>query len=408
MIEDQRLSNSVPAILIMASTWLKHYHFILIYCLLCFSFLCSSLAYAGKTDNETENEVLAIGTTVVVKENRALARKMAISQALKKGMETYLVRRLGSQGMVNNFQRLIRDILPKAKEGIENFHILAEDQIGEKYTVLLRLRVNEKLIDEEFREAELLLFEGPPIKVLFLVSEIGDGTAYYWWKEVDAHSALSLTELALHNAFQKRGLSPINRRIGIPETEGSEDLRTADLQVENILKWGSLFSADIVIYGKAHRIDENTMTLSLKAFDVDHGIQICEGNEVEYVGKKLEDKKQVIETLERLGNHLATELTPAIIRSVMSDQQKIRHLKMTIQYLESLKQFRVFRDFLRKDVKGVRSVRQTGARKNSISIVVEFQGNRNKFLDRVLNHQDLPFPISYDQTEEGELLLNLD
>ena len=385
-----------------------HYHFILIYCLLCFSFLCSSLVHAGKTDNQTENEVLAIGTTVVVKGNRALARKMAISQALKKGMETYLVRRLGSQGMVNNFQRLIRDIFPKAKEGIENFHVLAEDQIGKKYTVLLRLRVNEKLIDEEFREAELLMFEGPPIKVLFLVSEIGDGTVYYWWKEVDARSALSLTELALHNAFQKRGLSPINRRIGIPKTEGSEDLRSADLQVEDILKWGSLFSADIVIYGKAHRIDENTMALSLKAFDVDLGIQICEGKKVELVEKTLEDKEQAIETLERLGNHLATELTPAIIRSVMADQQKICHLMITIQNLENLRQFRAFRDFLRKDVKGVRSVRQTGARKNSISIVVEFQGHRNKFMDRVLNHQNLPFQIIYDQTEEGELLLDFD
>ncbi len=383
----------------------KHYYFILIYCLLCLSFLCSSLVCAEEKDNQAENEVFAIGTIVVVKGNRALAREKAISQALKKGMETYLVRRLGSQNIVNNFQRLIRDILPKAKEVIENFHILAEDQIDKKYAVLLRLRVNEKLIDKEFREAELLRFEGPPVKVLFLVSEISTGTADYWWKEVDARAALSLTELALHTSFQKRGLSPVNRMTGIPKTEESEGLRSADLQVESILKWGSLFSADIVIYGKADRTDENTINLSLKGFDVAKGIQICEGQAVEPVEKDLKDKDQVIEALERLGNHLATELTPAIIRSAMSVQQQINHFRITIRNLESFKQFRVFRNFLREDVKGVISVNQTGARKNSISIVVEFQGNRNKFLDRVLNHQDLPFPVSYDQTEDGGILL---
>jgi hypothetical protein len=76
--------------------------------------------------------------------------------------------------------------------------------------------------------------------------------------------------------------------------------------------------------------------------------------------------------------------------------------------LDSLKRFRIFRDFLRRDVVGVKSVRQTRVRKNSISIAIEFQGERNRFLDSVLNHENLPFPLNVVQTKEGEILLSIE
>ena len=55
------------------------------------------------------------------------------------------------------------------------------------------------------------------------------------------------------------------------------------------------------------------------------------------------------------------------------------------------------------NVAGVNSVRQIRVRKNSISIAVEFQGERSEFVQRVLNHEKLPFAINLDKTEEGGL-----
>ena len=156
-----------------------------------------------------ENEILAIGTATVKDGNLAKAKGSAISDALTKGVENYLLHRLGSEGVVNNFQRIIQDILPKAKAKVENYNILSEDQTGEEYKVLIKLRVNEKVIDKKLREAGVVVTEGPPIKVLFLVSEWKGGTVYYWWRDPETYSSMSGTELVLHNVFQERGLGPI-------------------------------------------------------------------------------------------------------------------------------------------------------------------------------------------------------
>ena len=104
-------------------------HFL--YSLLCI-FLIALPLPAGASKKSDDNQILAIGTSVIRKENLAKAKKKAISQALMKGIEDYLVRRLGSEGMVNNFQRLVHEIIPVARENIENFHILAEDVVDRR------------------------------------------------------------------------------------------------------------------------------------------------------------------------------------------------------------------------------------------------------------------------------------
>lgn len=376
--------------------------------LLSLSFFGTVFLYAETGGRPEENEVLAIGTGAVVSGNLALAKKRAISQALVKGVESYLLRRLGSQDVVNNFQRLIQEIIPGAKDEIEKFHILAEDQISDQHKVLVRLRINEKVIDEKLRQAGLVLTEGPPIKVLFLVSETKEGIGSYWWKYPEVHSALSPTELALHNVFQKRGFSPINRTLGAPEAEYSGDLRSLDLGDADVLGWGRLFSADVAIYGQTEIVDEGKVSLTLKALDVNQGFQICQGFQVERIEKGSEDKVRIIETLERLASLLAARLIPTIIRVAASEHEKISHLGITLRGLSNYRQFRVFRDFLRRDVIGVKSVRQTRVRKDSISIEVEFQGDGNGFLNRVLNHAKLPFPMNFYQTEQGEILLEIE
>ena len=60
------------------------------------------------------------------------------------------------------------------------------------------------------------------------------------------------------------------------------------------------------------------------------------------------------------------------------------------------------------EVLGVQSVRQVRVRKDSITIEVEFQGDRYRFLDSVLNHENLPFPLNLAETQEGNILLKLE
>jgi hypothetical protein len=378
-----------------------------IFFLLCLFLTDVPFLYAETGGKPSENEVFAIGTGVIVSGNLARAKESAVSQALMRGVENYLVRRLGKQGVANNFQRLVQEIIPKAEEDIENFHILAEDQIGAQWKVLVRLRINDKVLNERLRQAGIIFTEGPPLKLLFLVSETRGGNASRWWRDPETRSALSPTERALHSLFQERGFRPINRLLSVPEAEYTEDMLSSGLQDIGILKWGTLFSADVVIYGQSEVIEEKEVSISLEAFDVSQGARICQDILSEPVMEGPQGRERIIETIDRAVRLLAARLTPTIIRVRAFDQEMINRFEITVKGLNSFKQFRLLRDFLRRDVTGVKSVRQTRIRKDSISIAIEFTGDKYELLDRVLNHENLPWELNFHQTGEGEILLTV-
>lgn len=381
---------------------------VLICTLLWCSFFAPSLSFAVVAGDTSKNEIMAIGTARIYKGNLASAKNRAISQALVKGVESYLVIRLGSQNIANNFGRVIQKILPTAEEDIENFNILAEDRVGDEYKVLIRLTINEKLIDKRLSEAGLTVTEGPPIRLLFMVSETIQGITSYWWKEPERYYALSPTELALHNAFQKRGFSPINRTLNMPEAEFPVDLRVVDLEDSDILKWGRMFSADVVIFGRTELFEKNRLALSLKAFDVNRDVQIVQDRQIETVEEGFEGREAMIKALENLADQLAERFTPALIRMTEVGRDYVQKLEITLMGLKDYRQYITFTDFLKKLVPGVQSVKQIRVRKSSISIEVEFQGGRYQFLDSVLNHESLPFPVNLAETEEGNILLKVE
>ncbi|MBW1779613.1 MAG: hypothetical protein JRL30_02630, partial [Deltaproteobacteria bacterium] len=242
---------------------------------------------AEAEERSKSNELLAIGAAPVIQGNSALAKKKAIHQALIKGVEDYIVHLLGTQGAVNNFDRVTEEIIPSSQEDVENFHILAENQVNGNVKVLVRLRVNEDIIRERLRAAGTLITETPAIKVLFMVSETEAGDVSYWWEDTEEFRGLSPLELALHKVFQNRGFIPINRTLSPPEPNQVDSLISPDLADEDILKWGRLFSADVVICGRSHISDEAEISLTLRALDVSQGIQVCQAYLVEQMEQDL-------------------------------------------------------------------------------------------------------------------------
>ena len=373
-----------------------------------FLFFGFHLSRAETGDNLEKNELLAIGASTVVGGNSAAAKKRAITQALMKGVEDYIARLLGSRGIVNNFERVTEEIIPGAKEEIENFHILAEHQADGKYKVLIKLRVNEEIIGEKLRSAGVLLTDPPIIKVLFLVFETMEGDISYWWRDAESFQDLSAVELTLHKVFQDRGFTPINRILSPPDVEPLSNLTSPSLTSEDILKWGSLFSADVVICGQSQIIDKKELSLTLRAFDVHQGSQICQESRFEPIEIALTDSEQIMEILQGPVNRIAATLSPCIIRAVASEHGEIHQLEVTLAGTSRPKQFWVFRDFLRDEVIGVKSVIPSRIRGNSISATVEFQGDGEKFINRVLKHENLPYPLHLGQAEEGEIVFSLE
>jgi len=369
-----------------------------------FSFLKAEIP--GKVDQE---EILVIGTGTIVDGNVANARKAAISQALVRGVEEYLARRLGHQGMMNNFRKVIQQIIPRAREEIENFHILAEEQIDKDYKILVRLKVNEKMMDEELRSLGLILRKGPPIKILFLVSQIDEkkGDIFSWWRDPESDFPLTPTELALYRIFEEHGFSPLNRLLNVPEGDYSPEMKMLDLSDEDATRWGRIFSADVVIHGRCEIIEEKEISVTLKVLDVKGGITVSQDSQTEMISEDLGSIDKIFQTIEKAINRVALRISPIIIKTMEVSEASTNQLEIALKGLVNFKQFRQLKDFIEKDIWGVKSVKQTRVKDNSIYILVEFTGDENRFLETLVNHGNLPFKVEVTRTSDGEVIINL-
>ncbi len=86
-------------------------------------------------------------------------------------------------------------------------------------------------------------------------------------------------------------------------------------------------------------------------------------------------------------------------------EAKISQLALTLKGLRNFRQFREFKDFLEKKIPGVKSIRQTRLKGNSLYISVEFLGDEERFLDKISKHEKLPFGADLARTEEGEIIV---
>ena len=369
----------------------------------------SGISTAQTGQLQESKEILSIGTSSITGGNLAQAKKRAISSALMKGVETYLLNLLGSEGMIQDFERVLEEIIPHAGEEVENFHILAENRTDRKYTVLLKLKVNREMITGRLREKGIAPGEAPAaMKLLFMVLETVGEFKSQWWKDEDAYAIMSPTELALNRAFQERGFDPINRASNPPETAFTSPVPGSQPSLEDALAWGKLLSADVVVFGYSRISEDGNIYVDLKAADVAGGVRICKESQFQETKLDLGDTEKIFEALQRIAVSLSGPFFACIVQGVEAKKGEIDHFEITLAGLRNFKQFMTFKNFLLHAVPGVTSVVPSRIQGNSVTSSIYCEGGKEKFMGDVLNHPKLPFPIHLSRSEEGNTILNLE
>jgi hypothetical protein len=286
---------------------------------------------------------------------------------------------------------------------------LAEEQTDAVYKILVRVKINENVMEQKLRETGLILMKGPPIKILFLVSQVEPEKEEntYWWGDPQSVSGLTLTELALHRIFQERGLRPINRLLNMPEGDFSPGMSDLNLSDENAIQWGVIFAADVVIHGRSEIFAGFGVILRLSVVDVKKRLLIYQDTEIERAEAEPINREQLIESVEEVISKIAIRMIPPIIKAMEPPEENIQQLEISLKGLKNFQQFRAYRDFLKKEIEGVKSVRQTRIRGDAMSISVEFTGDREQFLDRATTHENLPFDVELKINEDGEIEIKI-
>jgi len=378
--------------------WLKLLSFILISC--CLLTVQSLVPLRDAWASEREKKYFySMGWATVKDDNYAAAKRQAVSRALGKGVEDYIISELGAELVSQNLERVTRELLPKANELVENFHILGESKSRDKYFVIVKLRINRELAEKRLEQAGLLEQQGPLIKTLFMVLEDLDGRVSCWWQKPSASSSLSPTELALISTFQKAGLQPINRTLQLPDTEFSPYLRAPYLTDSALAKWGELFGAHLVIHGRAQLYKGQEALLSLKVFSVEAGGTICDGSQAGFLDPDM-DPERMVGFLEELAERVLTTLWPCIEENVNLQGGRLHTIEVSLRGIKNYMDYRRFLDFLNKEIRGVEKVRQSRIGSGYVSLKVDFMGSVKAFIQEVMTHEALP--VEVQRVEEGE------
>lgn len=346
---------------------------------------------------ETSDEILAVGVAKVASGNLAAAKKQALSQAMEKAAEEYLLLRLGEAGVINNFERIVREILPFLHEGIENFHILAENTGSDEYRVLVKVKVNRSVLDEKLRFSGIHPEQASKGKVLFMVSEVKGGGTQYWWKGADFFSIIHEAEVLLYTVFQERGFTPVNHTFGVAEESLSPAMRTRNLEKKDLLEWGRLLSADYVVTGESAIETDGSFVLQLQVLSVRNGFFLAKGSQAGVDGM----------TLQEVVRKLADRLIPSMVNLGGGTGAGIQHVQITLRGMRNYREFKAVQDLLKNDIPGIRSVRQSRMSQSAVSVAVDFSGSREQLLRGLLAQQRLPVKLVLERETETELLLRI-
>jgi len=362
-----------------------------------------SYSYAQEQNASSgDAQILALGVAKIVQDNVAGARQEAISKAVARGVEYYIIKKLGPKTVSEHLDTLADGILPRAKELVEYYHVVREMQLEDRYVLLLRIRVNEKLATDRFLAQGILSAEARPIKILFLVGNSLQGRSKYWWEKPEEASALSPPELALFRAFQNKGFDLVDRTISFPTKQVSPEMKRAELSVPLVKAWGALLGADVVVYGKTKSNGSGEISLWLEVVGVVDGKEVCQMTESS-TAPEGSDTQGVVDVLEKMVNRMMPRLETCVIEAG-GQEVTYNTFEVVLKGLESYAQYRKLKDFLSKQIPGVKEFVQSRIGSHFVSFKVQYRGDEEKFANLVMYHDSLPIPIQGVEKKDGQVV----
>lgn len=368
-----------------------------------FCLILVSTAWA-QGEGKEGRDILVIGTGLVVDENLARARSTAVTDALNKAVEQYILRRLGMQGTISHFPRLVQDVISTENREIETFTIIAEERVARTLKALVRVRINERVMDQRFREHALVITREKPMNVVFLVSQVEhpEARVSYWWASPEDRIPLSATELALHQAFEDLGFFAANRLMRSLEGRYGAEMTAPDLSPDEALKWGEVFSVPVVILGRCEVVGNKEVHLSLLAAGTGSRMVIGQDSQSE-----IASDEGIARVMERAARSIALRLGPAIRKAVESREIKTSRIEIMVRGLRSYRELKIIKEALEREVEGVNSVTQSSLGGDFVRLMVDFSGSRQEFVDRLSERQTLPFAKDAESKEDEPLIFRV-
>lgn len=335
-------------------------------------------------------DIISDGISKIVGDNTAKARESTIDDALRKAVEQTIVTLVSNEMIDQHSETLDKHIYSHAKGYVQNFRVLSEKVTGNLYQVTVQATVSPEILKTELAKLGLITSQINMPKVIVMVAEsiVKDIAPAYWWAEDG--SELAVSEQVLISKLLEKDFNIINPLTIKEKSIIPASFRTDSLSDEALKELGSLFEADLVIYGRAlastmdfitdRSVISSQADISLKAVKTSDGKVVATSINHESA-VHLNDYYAGMAALRKTTEELSENFLMKIIKNWRKTEGSSNSIKMVISGIKSYSDFTRFKNILQNQIRSVSGVSQRGFSSGVATLNVETEGTSQALAD---------------------------
>jgi hypothetical protein len=339
-------------------------------------------------------EIKAKGYGTIYGNNKAAARDRAIEDAQRKAVEQAMGTMISSESVTKNFQLISDRILSLSSGYIENYRVISEKEIDGEVEVEIAAIVGMSKLNDSVQAIKNLIgrMDRPKIMVLIAEQSIREERQQLSEKSrgdaVLSSTSLGVAENVLIEFFRAKGFDFVDRQALAGQIEVADPLTLVN-DKERIKKIANLTDAQVAIFGQAQArnagevqgIYSGQANISLRALKTDTGEIIAATSAhaaVPFVDPSTANTKALSEAAKKISQTLMDQILSQW-QSESSGSRSICLVIRGVKYAEVKK----LRSWLKKYVRGVKSVHQRYVKEGMAELDLDIQGSAQNLADEL-------------------------
>lgn len=356
------------------------------------AFLTIPYAQAGEL-------ITAEGMAAVISGNTVVARDKAIDDALRKAVEQAVGTVVSSDTMNENYKVIHDKILAQTAGYIERYKVLSEKSQGDVYVVTVQAEVGKANLMDDLRALGLLHVLKEKPKVMVLIDEkVGGMYGTTGWESV-GQAESTIMERLIGAGFNV--VDPATVKANITRDKA---LRLLEGDAAASAAEGLKYGAQVVITGKAFsknaggkllgtRMQSMQATLQARVVRTDTA-KVISSRSATGAHAHIDELQGGALAIKEASEKLADDLIQDIVKQWSGEVYgRSQEMVVMISGLVSYRHLSAIKQFLEKQMQGVRAVHQRSFTGGVAELSLDYGGKSSNIADELANRKFTGFRL---------------
>lgn len=361
---------------------------------------------ASGQDKDLNRPLVASGTSPMLAQDSADARKLALEEALRTAVEQALGWLLPAQRIVQYYPLLLNRILEKPMSYVKDYQIVHEGVIFGLYRVTVQTTLYSEGLTRDLRRLGLFLAASERPRITILVAERTnlDDPWHWWWQIAPPDHQPPIFSQALARLMSAQGLVPLDPNLlfeSLPEDPSYQAPQLGNAEGAALAK---AVGADVAVLGQvSHRptgMGATGMTSgSLRAVKADSGETLARVSATVQVQPSTE--QTVIDYgFTALAERLAPHLVDGVLAPYVALSRAPREATLQVEGVRSYGDLILIKEYLQRSPE-VKEIRQIKLKADLGSFSLILSGNLDDLEDALEGHDFGTFVTSAELAGEN-------